>query len=121
MKVLVTCEGYTYFQRAISKSTWGACYSTNTDAFSASATLKTYENKDGYNGYYVEVFVSYEMFKLTKEEAIDNLTICMALRERCNYQHSYWGIYEKDGAEFLNCSTHHIILADGSLLGRSDE
>lgn len=85
---------------------------------SYSSTLKYLDSKDGYNGYQINVFVSYEALNVSKEEAVDNITLAIAIRNQTHYGSTIWNSYSDNGVIWDNLTTHPIIRQNGSLLPR---
>ncbi len=117
LKVLVSCSGGYFFQRANSSTTWGNISATSS-TFNSTVTLKSLENKDGYNGYEVNIFCAYSLFSITKEEALNNLAICLALRNTTTHNSTNWGFYAGETGTWENGSTHPLILENGSIQER---
>lgn len=85
---------------------------------SYSSTLKYLENKDGYNGYQINIFVSYEALNVTKDEAINNISLAIAIRNQTHYGSTVWNSYTDNGVLWDDLTTHPIIRQNGSLLPR---
>ena len=122
-KFLVSSTNTGYIQVASSTTAWKTI-TLNSNQYTQSVVRKYYDNKDGYDGYEVNFFVSYDVFGLTKNQAVGNMTACVATRNVNSYQKSEWApgtwsCYNKNGCAFSNISTHPIINSDGSLGERS--
>lgn len=117
-KILVSSQGKARIQKANSSSSWGGALNYESSKFNANATLKTIENKDGYNGYEVNMFVAYELFGLTKATALNNMSACLAMRNTNSFGNTTWGSYTGEGCVWSNGSTHPLILENGLLQSR---
>ena len=84
-------------------------------------SVKYYDQNQGYNGYEVNFYVTYESLGLTKANAVGNITACLAMRNTNGYSSNttVWGSYTGYGCTWNNPSTHLIINADGTIGGRS--
>ena len=122
-KFLVSCTGNGYVQVANSTNSWKTVTLSN-NQYTSSAVIKSYDNKDGYDGYEINFFVSYDVFGLTKDTAVGNMSACVATRNVNTYQKSewdpgIWSFYSKNGCQFSNISTHPVINSDGTFGERS--
>ena len=122
-KFLISCTGDGYVQVASSTNAWRNI-SLGSEQYKSSAVIKSYDNKDGYDGYEINFFVSYDVFGLTKDTALGNITVCVATRNVNTYQKSEWdpgtwASYAKGGCKFSNISTHPVINSDGTIGERS--
>lgn len=117
IKVLVSGTGGHYVQVANSSTGWA----NKNITIGASAVKKLYDNNNGYNGYEVNFYLKYSDLGLTKENAIGNITACLAMRNTNGYSSNVtvWGSYTSYGCTWNNPSTHLIINADGSIGERS--
>ena len=115
-KILVTGDGDIAINRAEIGSQWsGNIYKQFTEEeFSYTWELKHLENNDGYNGYEVNIFFSYDILWLTREEALNNMTFCPAIRNRTSHNVTSWASLPLDSVDWNYCNTHPILLEDGS-------
>lgn len=100
---LITADGDTSLQRAISSNQLGADYAldllcVNGDNFSYSCEQTDY-------GYSTEAFFAYEMFGLTAENGRGALYICPAMRNTHDYADSVWTPFREGGCEWANASS----------------
>ena len=115
-KILITCDGEASINRAVSGTQWtGNIYKNFTEEeFNYSVDLKYLENNDGYNGYEVNIFFSYDILWLTREEALNNMTFCPAIRNTTSHNVTSWVSLPVDSVKWNECNTHPILLEDGS-------
>ena len=119
-KVLVTCDEDAIFNSASAANTWGGdnlAFDYIEEEFNYSVEHKYLSQNDGYDGYEVNVFIAYEVIGLTKEEALNNVSVCPSLRNSNAHRHSNWS--SLPNAIWQDCSTHPILLEDGSYEERS--
>ena len=117
-KFLVSCEGGVYIDVASSSTTFLNIPNYSSMDFGSMVQIKSLENKDGYNGYEISMFISYSFLGLTKEEALGNLTACLAMRNVNAFGASIWGFFAGETGNWENSKSHPIISADGSLIER---
>ena len=117
-KFLVSCEGDCTVNVATSPTMWSDFWNYTGQDFGYTVDLRSMDKNDGYNGYEVNMYVSYSLFGLTKEQAIGNLSACLSMRNVNAYGASVWGFYAGNG-NWENCSSHPLITDDGKLLERS--
>lgn len=69
--------------------------------------------KDGFKGFVVDFCVSYSLFKLTREEAVNNITMTVAMRNTNSYTATYWGgpLYN----DYLSCWSYSLLKEDGTI------
>ena len=79
LKFLVAYDGGNYVQVASSATAWANKSLAKSD-YTVNVSTKSLENKQGYNGYEVNMFVSYAALGLTKANAVGNITTCIAMR-----------------------------------------
>lgn len=118
-KILISCDGGFYFQRANNASSWGTPFIPVDDIFNFDVNVRSLNDKQGYDGYEVNVFIGYDLFGADISELINHLTICMAQRNTTNYNASGWVTYTEQGCLWENVSTHPIILENGNLKERN--
>lgn len=119
-KFLVSYDNRGYVQKASSATAWSGTQSLSSLIYKTSTSLKSLENKDGYNGYEVNIFIAYGVLGLTRDTAVNNLTTCLALRNTTTYGGSgtAWNCFRGDMKYWNYCSNQPIIMEDGSLLER---
>ena len=117
-KILVSSEGKNRIQKANTTSSWGAALNYESSKFNVSSSLKSLENKDGYNGYEVNMFVSYEILGLTSTTALNNISACLAMRNTNSFGNTTWGCYAGENGNWSDGSTHPLILENGLLQER---
>lgn len=120
LKVLVDYAGNSQVRIANSNSGWGDLLTYPTSDYNATSEIKTLENKDGYNGYEVSIFISYILLNLEKSAALNNLTACIAMRNTNTYGGggSTWNCYNNDINIWNNCSMQPVILENNVLQKR---
>ncbi|MBQ4060900.1 MAG: hypothetical protein IJD46_02615 [Bacilli bacterium] len=114
-KILVTADGDVNINRAVAGNQWGifSAKEYTEEDFNYSVTLKHLENNDGYNGYEVNIFFSYALMWLDREEAINNLTVCPAIRNTTSHNVTSWNCINLASIVWEDCSTHPILLENG--------
>lgn len=119
-KFLVACTGKSFVQIANSSSSFGGAQSMSSLLFTSTTEIKSLDNKDGYNGYEVNMSISYDIFSIDRESALNNLTACIAIRNSTTYggYGSSWNCYNSDTLYWNNCAYHPVIMEDGKLLER---
>lgn len=117
-KILVSVDGISNIQKAATPDSWGALLGFTPGMYEATSSIKSLDNKDGYNGYEINVFMSYYLFGISRDEAINNMTVCLALRNTNTTNATNWGSYAGEKGVWEDGSTHPIILEDGSLKER---
>ena len=115
-KILISCDDDILVNCAQQNGYWSdnLFYGFTEEDFTYSVDLKYLENNDGYNGYEVNIFFSYDILWMEREEAINNLTICPALRNATSYRITDWNYFSKGNIVWQDCSTHPVLLEDGS-------
>ena len=116
-KVLISCDGGTYVQKAQTSTSWGYNMIPSSSDFTYNTDLRN-SKEDGYDGYEVNAFLSYDFMNITKEDALGNFSISMAQRNSMFYNATNWDFYRNDNSLWENVNTHHIIGEDGKLIGR---
>lgn len=116
-KFLVSCEGDSIVNIATSSTLWGDFWDYSKQDYGYSVTLKNMDDNDGYNGYEIDMYVSYSLLGLTKEQAIGNISACLAMRNVNAYGATAWGYYAGKGS-WENCYSHPLISSDGKLQER---
>lgn len=116
-KVLISCDGDYFIQKASTGTSWGFTMSPSKEDFTFSAELKSKE-EGGYDGYDVHAFISYEFMNTDKEKGLGNLTISMAQRNSMFYNATNWDFYREDNCLWESAKTHHIIDENGNLIAR---
>ena len=121
MKFLASCDGGVLLQRAQNNTSWDANLvgSLEPEEFSCTVQERSTTRNEGYNGYEVDVFISYSLLYTYYEECVGNITICPAMRNRTLYNCSEWNFYGGSTCIWEKVSTHPILLEDGSLKERS--
>lgn len=114
-KIIISSEGKKRIQKASSTNAWGNPLTYEYAKFNATAYRKSLERKNGYNGYEVNMFIAYDLFGLTKETALNNMTACLAMRNTNSFGGSSWGSYAGEKGNWSDGSTHPIILENGFL------
>ena len=109
-KVLVSVEGQSNIQRASTSTTWGPLLGFSPELYSATSTIKSLENKDGYNGYEINIYMAYYLFGISRAEALNNMSVCLALRNTTTTNATNWGSYAGETGIWDDGSTHPIIL-----------
>lgn len=117
-KVLISCDGDYYLQKATNSFNWSSSMKVPQEDFNFDTSIKSAADKQGYDGYDVRVFVSYNLLGYEYEDALNHLTICMAQRNTTNYNATDWATYSENGCVWENASTHPIILQNGKLQAR---
>ena len=84
------------------------------EEFNYDCTLKSLDNNDGYNGYEVNIFFSYDILWLTRDECVNNISVCPAIRNRTSHNVTDWRCLSLESVTWEDCSTHPILLEDGS-------
>ena len=120
LKVLVDYLGNTQVNYANSATGWAGAKSYASLVFNATSKIKTLENKDGYNGYEVDIFVSYSMFNLSRDAALNNISACLAMRNSSTYGGggSNWNCFNGDINIWQKCSNQPIILENNGIQNR---
>lgn len=120
IKILVDYLGNNQFSIASSTTGWGASKSYATLIFNVSSALRYLNNNDGYNGYEINMFVSYSLFNLTRVTALNNLTACIAMRNTNSYNNSgtAWNCLNGDANIWKNSSKQPVIMEDGTITNR---
>ena len=116
---LMNAEGKTLFEKAISKNGLGLNYSPSLNIvfkenFNYSFRLLN-EKKDGYNGYYAEVFFSYDILNTTYEDGFGQISFCPGMRNSHDYLNdTTWSSYNKRNCRWSSSSSFVIIHQDGT-------
>ena len=120
VKILVDYAGNSQVRKASSATGWGNAQSYASLIYKATSKIKTLENKDGYNGYEVNIFVAYSMFNLDRESALNNLAACIAMRNSTTFggNGSGWNCFNSDINIWKNCSKQPVILENNGLQER---
>lgn len=120
LKVLVDYLGNSQVSYASSSTGWAGAKNYASLVFNASSKLKSLENKDGYNGYEVKIFVSYTMFNLDRSEALNNITACLAMRNSTTYggSGSAWNCFNSDISIWQKCANQPVILENNGIQNR---
>ena len=120
LKILVDYLGNSQVSYANSATGWAGAKSYASLIFNASSEIKSLENKDGYNGYEVKMFVSYTMFNLDYNGALNNITACLAMRNSSTYGGggSGWNCFNGDINIWQKCANQPIILEDNGIQNR---
>lgn len=106
---LLSANGEIYFERAVGANSLG-------DRFDKSMGIVLGENLDYKityiksgeltTGFSAEIYLAYDLLGLTKEEALNNLTYCPAIRNTHIYNvDSTWVFYSLNGCNWSNPST----------------
>lgn len=106
---LLSANGEIYFERAVGTNSLG-------DRFDKSMGIVLGENLDYKltyietggvkTGFNAEIYMSYDLLGLTKEEAQDNIVYCPAIRNTHIYKvDSTWAYYTGNGCNWSNPST----------------
>ena len=117
-KFLVSCEGDCTVNVATTPTMWSDVWNYTGQDFGYTVDIKNIDKNDGYNGYEVNMYVSYSLLGVSREQAVDNLSACLAMRNVNAYGASVWGVYAGQG-NWENCSSHPLITSDGNLVERS--
>lgn len=119
-KILVDYLGNSQISYASSTTAWTGNKIYSSLVFNTTTSLKLLDNKDGYNGYEVNMFVSYSMFNLNYADALNNLTACIAMRNTTTYggSGSNWNCYNGDINIWKNCYNLPVILENNNLESR---
>lgn len=117
IKILASCTNQFFVQRATESNIFTTVFDFE-NHISVNVIEKSLENNDGYNGYEVNMFVSYEYLNITKEEAIGNISACLAMRNTNTFGATVWNYFAGKSGNWENVNTHPIILADGRLSER---
>lgn len=120
-KFLVSVDNVYYLNTVNYECNYDVNFTTSKEYFSSKVTLKSKENKEGYDGYKVNVFFSYELLGLTRSDAIGKLTVCPAMRNSNFYDDSDWVSYTKNGCNWSSSGTFPIVSKDGQLIPREKE
>ena len=106
------------FERAISSSGLGGSYDTSLGVVlgeNLDYTFQTISEENGFDGYKVSIYLSYDVLNTTYEEAYGNLTFCPGMRNSHTYQvDSTWVPYSKRNCNWSNSSTFVSINKNGS-------
>lgn len=114
-KILISIDNTCSFQTPRSGTAWGdPIRDLHPDDFNYNVERKSLENKDGYNGYEVNIFFSYALIDLEREDAVDNISICPAMRNTNSHNVTDWRCINLDGVVWEDASTHPILLENGS-------
>ena len=117
VKILVSCTNQFFVQKATEPNVFTTVFDFE-NKISVNAVERSLNNNDGYNGYEVNMWISYEYLSLTKEEAIDNISACLAMRNTNSFGATVWNYYGENGVSWENANTHPIILSNGKLSSR---
>ena len=96
-------------------------YALNSYSMSGNSTIPsscamtgktTTVQEDGFKGYVVDFFISYSIFGLVKEEALNNITMTVGMRNTNSYTATYWGgpLYH----DYLSCWSWSLLKDDGT-------
>lgn len=115
-KILISADGDIALNRALTgNALTGNIYDDFTEEeFNYDCTLKSLDNNDGYNGYEVNIFFSYDILWLTRDECVNNISVCPAIRNRTSHNVTDWRCLSLESVTWEDCSTHPILLEDGS-------
>lgn len=110
VKTLISCDGDFFIQRANpNKTSWGNTQYPPKSDFEFSISLKFKDQCDGYNGYEVKAFISYEFLNIGRKDALNNMRFCFAMRNTTNYNTTAWAYFDKDGINWEDASSFPII------------
>ena len=116
---LMNANGQTLFEKAISKNGLGLNYSPCLNIVFKENFYYTFkllnENDDGYNGYYSEVFFSYDILNTNYEDGFGQISFCPGMRNSHDYLNdTNWSSYNKRNCRWSNSSSFVSIYQDGT-------
>ena len=117
VKILASCTNQFFVQKATESNVFTTVFDFE-NHINVNVIEKTLENNDGYNGYEVNMFVSYEYLNMTKDGAIGNISACLSMRNTNTFGATVWNCFAGKSGNWENANTHPIILADGRLSER---
>ncbi|MBS1399767.1 MAG: SGNH/GDSL hydrolase family protein [Clostridia bacterium] len=100
---LITADGNTVMQRAVSADRLGEDYAFELLCVNGWNFRYSYEYTD--YGYKNSVFLSYELFGVTAAEGKNNLYVCPAMRNTHDYADSVWTPFKESGCNWSNASS----------------
>lgn len=109
IKVLISCDNDFYFQKANTSSSWSPSFYPPSNDFNSTTSICKKENNDGYDGYKVSCFVSYNILNTTKEEILNNLRINFASRNSMFNNATNWKYFDYFGSNWEDIATFPIL------------
>ena len=110
VKTIISCDGGYYIQKPSSLEKWGTPLSCSFEDFNFNATIKSKEKKDGFNGYEINAFISYNLLSTRYIDAKNSLFVSLSQRNATNYNSNGWTTYEEDGTIWEDCSTFPTLI-----------
>ncbi len=100
---LITADGDTAMQRAVSADRLGAEYALDLLCVNGENFKYSYEYTD--YGYKNSVFLGYDLFGVTAAEGKNNLFVCPAMRNTHDYADTVWTPFKESGCNWSNASS----------------
>lgn len=116
---LINPEGKVYFQKANTTNSFGASFDPYLRAVNGENIIYTCRVNDreidGYNGFKVSIFLSYDVLNTTYEDGFGNLALCPGMRNTHIYgKDTIWTSYSKRGCKRSDSSSFVKINSDNT-------
>lgn len=115
---LITADGDTFFQRAVTENTFGDSYALDLKCVFGRNFYYEYSLTD--YGYKTKVFLGYELFGLDAENR-QNLYVCPAMRNTHDYADSTWIPLREGGCNWSNARSFIEVDENGYVIDKSRE
>lgn len=111
--ILVSVDGVCWFRKASSSESF-VDTSYLTGQFVPNVQVCHYIDKDGFEGYIVDVYLDYSLWGTSQDSA--SFVVCFSHRNTINYYKTYWDFYRDLGcSDNTNPRCFPLINKDGSL------
>ena len=100
---LITADGDTIFQKAVSSNGWGESYAL--DLLCVNGVNFSYSSERTSYGYKTEVYIGYELLGTDAASGRNNIYVCPAMRNTHDYGDTVWSPFQEGGCEWSNASS----------------